>query len=105
MKAKYILNATSLPGYGKYEYYRVSQQEAVGIAKDAISGITHASTAYLLTNLLEREVEVGKVITVLDDGESALVFKLSTRVPEGAILSIEELGQLEYEFGMITRVV
>jgi hypothetical protein len=104
-KAKYLLNAATLPGYGVYEYYRVSRQEAVEIAEGAISGINHASTAYLLSNLLEREVAVSKVITVLDDGESALVFKLSTRVPEGVSLRIEELDQLEYEFGMITRVV
>jgi hypothetical protein len=38
----------------------------------------------------------------LDD--AALVFKLKARPPEGKVLSLEELEEMGYEFGLLSKL-
>ena len=68
------------------------------------SAIGHASTAEILTELLGVEVKVNRVRYTQDVGEAALVFRLTERPPEGAVLSRSQLEEIGYEFGLLERI-
>ena len=38
-----------------------------------------------------------------DSGNQALIFKLNGRPEEGKILSVEEIKEIGYEFGLLTK--
>jgi hypothetical protein len=57
-----------------------------------------------LTTLLEFPVAANRMEfqQMLDD--AALIFKLNGRPPEGKVLSREELEEIGYEFGLLSRL-
>lgn len=67
------------------------------------SAIGHESTAEILSELLGVKVPVNRQNYQQKVGESAIVFKLKTRAPEGVVLSKEEIEKIGYEFGLLTR--
>jgi len=59
------------------------------------SAIGHESTAQILSDLLEVPVPVNRQLYEQEPGETALVFKLNGRAPEGVVLdraTVEEIG-------------
>ncbi len=40
----------------------------------------------------------------MQSGDSALVFKVNERLPEGAVLSAEDTLNLPYEFGRLEKI-
>lgn len=99
-----ILNASILTSYGTFTFEPVTLDEArtlVANADTVISAIGHASTANLLTELLQRPIAANRFEYRQQPGEAALVFKLKSRPPEGAILDRDQLEQIGYEFGLI----
>lgn len=106
MSRLYLLSAFSLsmiPYQGWVHLYlkEVDQEEARRIIAEAeskgrevVSAIGHQSTAQLLSQLLGREVPVNRAMVELRDGDEAIVFQLMVRLPEGKVLSREELQQL-----------
>jgi hypothetical protein len=63
-----------------------------------VSAIGHEGTAKLLTELLDVQVPYNRVSVSLQPGDIAIHFVLRTRLPEGKILSYEELQNLGYYF-------
>lgn len=105
MTTLYLLNSPVLPGYGDYhfegplELAQARQLAAAGF----VSAIGHAGAAQLLTQLLDAEVPVNRIRIQLQPGDRALVLKLNARLPEGAVLGRQELEQLPFEIGLLTR--
>jgi hypothetical protein len=63
-----------------------------------ISAVGHESTANLLTQILGLQVYMNRIPIKLEENDILIVFQLMTRIPEGKILTEEELANLEYKF-------
>lgn len=128
-----LLNTSIVTAYGIYDYRQITTEDAkeavqirgcnrcyipgsqyreincpdcdgTGEIVNFKSAIGHESTAEILTELLNVKVEVNRQNYIQQPKESALVFKLKTRAPEGKILSREEIETIGYEFGLLTRI-
>ena len=58
------------------------------------SVIGHEATASVLSQLLGIQIPVNRIQIKLEHGDILIVFQLMTRLPEGKILTREELEQL-----------
>ncbi len=62
------------------------------------SAVGHEGTASLLSKLLGVEVPMRRVSIYAKPGDVLVHFALRTRLPEGRVLSEEELRQLDFDF-------
>jgi hypothetical protein len=63
-----------------------------------VSAVGHPGTAQLLTELLGVQVPVNRVAVQLKSGDIGIHFVLRERLPEGKVLSKEELAKFNYYF-------
>lgn len=63
-------------------------------SEEWMSAVGHSQTAQLLSELLEKDIPTNRISLQLKPGDKALVFQLGTRIPEGTILSKEEIMSL-----------
>ncbi|HNC58634.1 MAG TPA: DUF1874 domain-containing protein [Leptospiraceae bacterium] len=56
-----------------------------------------------MSELLGVTVPVNRIEYRQETGDTAIVFKLKGRPPEGAILSKEQLEEIGYDFGIIVK--
>ena len=81
---------------------RMTMEEARERAKKAferaelVSAVGHEGTAMLLSRLLGLEIKAERKTVFLRKGDSAIQFFLKERLPEGKVLSEEELSRLAY---------
>ena len=65
------------------------------LADGFVSAIGHEGTAQILSEILQiYPIPVNRVPIKLEHGDTVIVFQLMTRLPEGKILTREELQQL-----------
>lgn len=107
----YLLNAPILTAYGEFCFVSLTLVEAQELVREFVenqkpieSAIGHAATAEVLSELLDYKVETNRVEIHQEPEESALVFKLKTRIPEGKVLNRQEIEEIGYEFGLLTRL-
>lgn len=100
----YILNTSVLTDYGTYRFEKITLEEARIMAKDAISAVGHKGAAEALTRLLGIAIATHRRKVTMQPGDSALVFKINERLPEGAVLSAEDTLNLPFEFGRLERL-
>jgi hypothetical protein len=62
------------------------------------SAVGHEGTASLLSKILGVEVPMRRVSIYAKPGDLLIHFALRMRLPEGRVLSEEELRQLDFEF-------
>ena len=99
-----ILNTSILTTYGSYFYEPITLTQAKKLIEQGFkSAVGHQSTCDILTSLLEVNVPMNRVMYKQDSGDQALIFKLKGRPEEGKILSIEEIKEIGYEFGLLTK--
>lgn len=67
------------------------------------SAIGHDSTAAAMTAILGQPVAVNRTAKVQAVGQHALVIKLRGRLPEGVILTMEQLDAIGYDLLVMTR--
>ncbi|MCX7639556.1 MAG: TIGR02221 family CRISPR-associated protein, partial [Pyrinomonadaceae bacterium] len=98
-----LLNTSILTGSGVYEYKQINIEEARRIAHnyELESAVGHEVTAEFLSKLLGVNIEAKRIEYHQKPGETALVFKLLKRLPEGKLPTKEELEKSEYEFGLL----
>lgn len=112
VKKLVFLNASVLTSYGDFRFERLSLDEAKELvkkfAKDETkqieSAIGHVATAEILTELLDYRVETNRIEFIQTTGDTALVFKLKKRAPEGAVLNRAQVEEIGYEFGLLTKI-
>jgi len=75
------------------------------ISKGFVSAVGHEATAKLLSQLLGVEVPMNRTEVKIEYGDKLIVFQLMQRLPEGKILTEEELKQLPYKFLVVEPVV
>ena len=101
-----ILNTSIITNFGNYQYTPLSLEEAQSMVaqNDLLSAIGHQSTADILTELLEVDINMNRINFAQEVGQSAIVFKLKGRAPEGVILSRDEIEEMGYGFGLLVRL-
>ena len=102
----YILNSPILTNYGKYKFERITIEEAKKLLsiQKWISAVGHEATAQFLTLLLGINIPFNRVSISMTKGDQALVFRLKTRLPEGRVLTIEEMKNIDYEIGLLQKI-
>jgi hypothetical protein len=101
----YVLNTPVLPNYGEYRFTRISVKEAKDLLNGGfVSAVGHKATAEILSSILGINIPENRVAISLEKGDIAVVFKLGVRLPEGKILSAEELRELNFELGKLERL-
>lgn len=102
-----ILNTSIITADGNYTLKTITLEQALGLLKDndsrVNSAVGHESTAQILTTLLGVEVPVNRQMYSQAPGETALVFKLNGRAPEGTVLSLREVEDIGYSLKALCR--
>lgn len=95
-----LLNTTIATVDGSFDVRTIDLDSARKLAQsnELLSAIGHESTAQIMTELLGIPVKANRIQFAQELGQIALVFKLKGRVPEGKILSREEIEEIGYEF-------
>jgi hypothetical protein len=70
------------------------------LQNDFVSAVGHQATADLLTSLLHIPVQFNRVAIKAAPGDVLIHFVLKTRVPEGKVLTLEELLELPFDFAI-----
>lgn len=101
-----LLNASIITTYGTFEFQPVSVSEAKELVKnhEVVSAIGHAATADILSDLLEIEVKPNRLDYSQNIGDTALIFKLKSRISEGKVLNRAEIEETGYELGIMRRL-
>jgi Domain of unknown function (DUF1874). len=67
-----------------------------------ISAVGHESTARVLSTLLDYNIPMNRIPIQLETNDILLVFQLMQRLPEGAVLTEDELRLLQYKLYKVT---
>jgi hypothetical protein len=103
----YLLNSLIVPvDFRKHERVSVTMRYATIdevrqlLRQEFVSAIGHESTATLLSQLLGINVPMNRIAISAAPGDVLVHFVLSlrTRLPEGRVLSEEELRQIDFYF-------
>jgi hypothetical protein len=74
------------------------------LSRGFTSAIGHQATAVMLTQLLGIEVPFNRITVKAEPGDILVHFVLRERIPEGKILTLEELQRLPFDFA-VTEVL
>ena len=102
----YVLNSAVLTSFGVYRYTQIT----IGMARDMlrtnefISAVGHEPTAKLMSKILGVEIPYNRMEVKMNIGDVAVVFRLKQRIPEGKVLSEEDMKNIGYEIGLLERV-
>jgi hypothetical protein len=103
----YLMNSPVMPNEGVYIYTVLSKEKFIERFNEnkeyyeIVSAIGHEATARYLSKILNYPVEVNRISVEFKDDDMALIVKIKTRLPEGKILSEEDMENIEVEFGSI----
>jgi hypothetical protein len=101
----YFLNSPVISNWGEYRLTPVTKDESVRLWESAkpeekISAIGHEETSLFL-NLLGFGMVCNRISIKMKTGDRALVLKINGRLPEGKLLTKNDLNNIDYEFGLL----
>lgn len=97
-----ILNCAILTNEGVFSHTSSNLEEVKELINGGFqSAIGHQATSDVLTTLLGVEVPVNRIQYKQTPEDTAIVFKLNGRAPEGKILTVEEMEEMGYSFSII----
>jgi len=67
-----------------------------------VSAVGHQATADVIAMLTGVEVPVNRVSVSLKEGDQLVVFQLLSRLPEGVILTAEEVQKIPHKWYLVT---
>jgi hypothetical protein len=105
-----FLNAAIITAPGSYDYQKLTLKNARQLVcefresgREIQSAIGHKATAELMTTILKFPVNNNRIDFAQTTEDAALVFRLKKRAPEGIVLTREQLEEIGYELGLLTR--
>ncbi len=111
MKRLIFFNAPVLTVYGSFCFQLVSTGEAkelinkfAGEDKEIISAIGHEATAEIMSETLGYKIEMNRFSFRQTVDDTALIFRLKKRAEEGKILEREDIEEIGFEFGVLTKI-
>lgn len=106
MKKLALLNTTIATVDGVFEVKTITLEQAREMAQsnELLSAIGHDSTAQIMTELLGVNIPINRIQFTQEVGQTALVFKLKGRAPEGVILDRNGIENIGYEFKTMTLI-
>jgi Domain of unknown function (DUF1874) len=101
-----LLNTSILTAFGTFDFQPIMFSDAKALVKnnETESSIGHASTADILSELLEIKVQANRIEYLQNVDDVALIFKLKSRIPESKILTRDEIEEIRYDFGILRRL-
>lgn len=69
-----------------------------------LSAIGHEATANVLERLLGLNDLYNRIQYTQEDSDMVICFKLKSRIPEGVILTVDEIEKVGYEFKLIRDI-
>jgi len=105
-----LLNCAIITNDGEYKLKSIKASDignfisVNGGEENILSAIGHQGTAEALTELLGIEVKVNRIQFQQEVGQKALIFKMNGRIPEGKILSKDELYEIGFSFKILERI-
>jgi len=103
----FILNSLITPFKGENANFFIEkidlEKAKLFLPKNFISAVGHQATAELISNLLEVEIKVNRVQVFFEIGDEALAFVPRERLPEGKVLTKEELLKIPLDIFFIQR--
>jgi hypothetical protein len=100
----YILNTLVIPiDFDEYAEAKVklrkitiSEAKEILTSADFVSAVGHEATAKVLSQLLGIQIPAIRQTIFMKPGDKAIHFFLKTRLPEGVVLSEDELKKLDF---------
>jgi len=103
----FILNSLITPFKGDNANFFIKkidlEKAKLFIPENFTSAVGHQATAELISGLLEVEVKTNRIQVFFEIGDKALAFVPKQRLPEGKILSKEELLRIPLDIFFIQR--
>ena len=102
----YIINSPILTNYGDWRFEgELSIEQARDLLSNGfISAIGHTASAALLTQLLAIEIPVNRISITMQIGDKALILRLLQRLPEGSVLTEQEMMNTPFELALLTKL-
>ncbi len=101
----YLLNSPVLTDHGLWRLSPLEVEKARDLAAEGfVSAIGHEASAKLLGEALRQPVPVVRERVSMQPGDRAIVFRLLKRLPEGAVLSLDDLQTQEWELALLERL-
>lgn len=98
----YLLNSPVLTQFGTFRFGSCdAATRARFIAEGFVSAIGHESSARLLSDLLGVPVPLCRREVRMQPGDVALVLRLLQRLPEGRVLTHDDLRQWPHELAVL----
>jgi len=103
----YLFNTNIIPGEAVARVSKATGRTVVELMTDAaadgtmVSAIGHEATAQAFSKITGIEVPVNRIQAAPQPGDRAISLKINGRLPEGQILSLEEMQKIGYEIFLI----
>ncbi|MEQ1525996.1 MAG: YddF family protein [Gallionella sp.] len=102
----YLLNTPILTSYGEWNFTGplTVEQAQTHLKNGFQSAIGHEASAQFLSQLLGVEVPMNRIAVTMQAGDTALVLRIKSRLPEGKLLTREEIADIPFELGWLTHI-
>ena len=102
----YVLNTPIITNFGTFKFEEISKEKATEIlnTNSFTSAIGHEGTSKFLSDVLGVVVPFNRLQIVMEKDDHAIVFRVLGRLPEGKVLSDEELKSIPYQIGLMEKI-